>query len=133
MSQQLFKQPDKATPTKSFEKTDKLNDAVVHLLPCNIEYEGMAPVKEYFVIEEENTDAKIAHFRGRELRGKTIKLPNDFIGYVGQKDGEKIKITKQFDELTYWNREVKPSDRDSVQSWFSWPEIADTVSHSYIF
>ena len=46
--------------------------STVSILPCHIDYNGPAPVEEYFK----------DHFRGRKLVGTEVKLPVGYTGHV---------------------------------------------------
>mmetsp|Transcript_55111 Transcript_55111/g.83395 ORF Transcript_55111/g.83395 Transcript_55111/m.83395 type:complete len:124 (-) Transcript_55111:9-380(-) len=107
-----------------------MTSASLHLLPCEIVHNGEAPVAEYFVqetINEGQVTSLRTHFRGRELLGSKVKLPECTKGFCGTKTGDTIVLTKSFEEFTYWNREVNPSTRDPINNWILWPEIANAI------
>ena len=67
------------TNSSSSKLDDKLQPkekfSVMHLLPCDIDYNGTAPVNSFFQVKrEEVRGQKImkSHFRGRELIGEWI-------------------------------------------------------------
>ena len=37
------------------------------------------------------------------------------------------QVHKYFDNFTYWNREILPSQSDKVQKWYQWIEISKQV------
>lgn len=71
-------------------QTDFIEEAApsmqLHLLPCRIEHDGPAKVSTYFLVEEsENREnatetALEVGFRGRQLKGREISLPDNYIG-----------------------------------------------------
>ena len=54
-------------------------DGTVHHLPCEIQYNGSAPVEDYFVVKDAE-NMKESMFRGRLLQGETISLPKGVHG-----------------------------------------------------
>jgi hypothetical protein len=61
----------------------------IHLLPCKIDYDGLAKVDSYFMVDqlsirEPEADPKVlvAAFRGRRLLGESVPLPPGSGGYV---------------------------------------------------
>lgn len=108
---------------------DPPSTAKVQLLPCNIDYDGKARVEEYFIEEPVEGQTYIrSHFRGRELLGSTISLPEGYKGIIGTKDSPTtIHVEKEFKEITSWNRETKPSTRDPINSWMQWTKISEAV------
>ena len=50
-------------------------EASVHSLPCEIKYTGLAPVNTYFKPHQAEPNGPVeAAFRGRELRGREVRL-----------------------------------------------------------
>ena len=127
MAQQNLFSSKKVTPAKTFSSCAQLPNAKMHVLPCKIEYDGEAPVDEYFVQETVDENIIRTSFRGRELFGSSVPLPSGYVGYIGQKTADNIELTKSFQDFTVWNREVKPSQRDPVHKWMQWPELAAAV------
>jgi hypothetical protein len=113
---------------------------VIHLLPCNIEFDGTAPVNSYFQISEGKRDQMLAHFRGRELVGRKLKLPDGVIGLNAVQDTRKQsdninwEITGNFDEINVWQHDVA-MDLTQINESLEWFELADSVSYlsSYVF
>ncbi len=93
--------------------------AEAHLLPCEVQYSGPAPVSAYFKpspLPDQGTHG--AAFRGRKLLGRTVALPEGYTGTVLQDtntasiaDGEERKWLQKgtFNSLTYWNHDDQPS------------------------
>ena len=77
------------------------------------------------------------HYQGRLLRGKTVALPADVAGFVLRQDNLKIggkqqaqnyaTVTGTFKEMTYWNHDTPPSERDYVPQAMRWFEVARKV------
>lgn len=44
-----------------------------------------------------------------------------------------VKLVSVFDTLTYWNLETLPTSDDTVVMAMDWPELAEAVSHLFIF
>lgn len=96
--------------------------ATVHLLPCEIEYTGPAPVSQYFkpkpAAKKGAAEGTMeACFRGRQLRGVEVKPPAGYSGAVLQDtvnasvgDGEQRKWLHKssFDSFTYWKHGEAP-------------------------
>jgi hypothetical protein len=90
----------------------RASEVTLHYMPFLIDYEGEAPIQNYFVVESERVkleeegsmstlststsssssssasaapedDILRASFRGRLLRGKTLPLPSDYQGTTG--------------------------------------------------
>jgi len=90
----------------------RASEVTLHFMPFLIDYEGEAPIQNYFVVESERVkleeegsmstlststsssssssasaapedDILRASFRGRLLRGKTLPLPSDYQGTTG--------------------------------------------------
>ena len=119
--------------------------AEVHLLPCAIAHDGPARVSDYFRPREvahggDGQDTGLeATLRGRLLRGKRCSLPSGVEGFVLRQDNLKISgganqqaqnyatAAGTFDELTYWNHDVFPSQRDYVPQAMRWFEVARRV------
>ena len=50
-------------------------EARVHLLPCEVKYTGLAPVNTYFKPHQAEPNGPVeAAFRGRDLRGREVRL-----------------------------------------------------------
>ncbi len=112
--------------------------SVVHLLPCNIEFDGTAPVNSYFQISEGKRDQMLTHFRGRELVGKKLKLPDGVIGLNAVQDTRKQsdnihwEITGNFHEINVWQHDVA-MDLTQINECLEWFELAESVSCLWIF
>ncbi|XP_008418666.1 ribonuclease H2 subunit C isoform X1 [Poecilia reticulata] len=121
--------------------------APVHLMPCEIEHNGLAQVSQYFTATaKENkkgtkTDRpvfatdKTVSFRGRGLKGQEISCPDGYTGLVlkevdrhgSDQEDRTVKVTSVFDKLTYWNLETPPTSDDTVVMAMDWPELAEAI------
>lgn len=63
----------------SISRERMVSHSSVNRLPCEIKYNGSAPVTDYFVINDDNK-VKEAMFRGRLLKGERVSLPEDMEG-----------------------------------------------------
>lgn len=78
------------TPVVSDIHADNLDPCSVHLLSgCIIQYDGEAPVSEYFKptsqgdAQEQGENARLeASFRGRYMKGHRTELPHGYTGFV---------------------------------------------------
>ena len=59
-------------------------ESTVHMLPCSLNFDGSAPVSDYFKIKpvEGSKNLKESHFRGRALVGVQVPLPEGVKGIV---------------------------------------------------
>lgn len=128
------------------EKTITLKEDTVlqcHLMPCLIDYDNSKSVKakEYFwptikLLKRGSDDEKqsrgeslTASFRGRPLQGRKVGLPDNYEGFVINKDSklkERSSMGK-FKEFTYWNWDEIPSNEDSVMKALQWINISKAI------
>ncbi|QRV88532.1 ribonuclease H2 non-catalytic subunit domain-containing protein [Ceratobasidium sp. AG-Ba] len=67
---------------------------VPQLLPFHIEHDGPAPVDTYFHVGQDENGNKTAAFRGREMYGVDLALPEGYAGMIlrtGEDDKTEIK------------------------------------------
>ena len=114
--------------TGSKELTPPLSsDSTVHLLPCAIEYDGTAPVKSFFRVSTEADGTHRSHFRGRELRGKLVDLPDTVEGLcVGDSGGMRWRVEGHFSAMHVWEHDTLP-DLAPVKDCLAWFDLADAV------
>lgn len=95
----------------------ELAQAEVHMLPCEVQFTGSAPVGAYFKPKQKGAAVE-ACFRGRQLRGRRVKPPSGFVGAILQDtaagnchDGEQRKWLHKssFDDFTYWQHDDAPT------------------------
>lgn len=111
------------------------SESVVHRLPCNIEYNGVANVNSFFKVETTNKrhrehDVVTSRFRGRKLNGVTFSLPPEVIGLtttVQTEEGKKcFKVDGKFRKVTIWEHD-RPPDLTDMDDAMLWMEIAKRV------
>ncbi|RYH21543.1 hypothetical protein EON65_20445 [archaeon] len=108
----------------------------VNLLPFSIEYDGPAPISTYFITRVED-GTEVAHFRGRRLVKKTVKLPEPLTGLYmvvpenKRSDESKLEINSAFKELALWGHHTAPNTQD-IDQCLDWLELANVVSSSPI-
>lgn len=136
--------------------TDSKIVSTVHLMPCKIYADCDASVKKYFDSYVENMEDgknnlfrillknKIlilfvglqCYFRGRKLNGIHVSAPENYKGVILQetikplteKQQRKFYVTKNFNQITFWNWDKKPSKNDTFQQALEWIDIAEAVS-----
>ena len=121
--------------------------SVVDLLPCSIEFDGTAPVNSYFHISHEVDKTLRSHLRGRELKGRQVKLGSsiskdnglaaadivindgtDIVGLcVGDNGDKKWVVEGHFTTMNVWEHDTLP-DLSIVDDCLSWFSIAHSVS-----
>lgn len=89
-----------------------------HWLPCSIDYDGQAPVSQYFRPEpidpKNNSDAATqgATFRGRGLLAKKVqRLPDGIEGNVlvaCTRHSGQVKVCESFKSVYEWEHEWNP-------------------------
>lgn len=122
----------------------------VHMLPCCINYNGPAPVSDYFkpkIADSflEGVEVKEAAFRGRKLLGCTTELPQDYCGLLLEKvipaeDHKKEQkwngdilapdiwnAKVMFKDLTYWRHDDNPHFIDNGRKNLEWLRLASMI------
>eukprot|EP01119_Soliformovum_irregulare_P001334 TRINITY_DN11059_c0_g1_i1.p1 TRINITY_DN11059_c0_g1~~TRINITY_DN11059_c0_g1_i1.p1 ORF type:complete len:214 (-),score=50.50 TRINITY_DN11059_c0_g1_i1:64-678(-) len=124
--------------------TKELNladETVIHHLPFAFEsWSGPARIKTHFMMKtveaRDGTPILSAAFRGRELLGKTLQLPDDYIGLIvkdgkgsmnDETDARCWEVESKFHSFNYWNLEAEPSENDRVQRWMRWIELSSAI------
>ncbi|CAK0734072.1 hypothetical protein CVIRNUC_000379 [Coccomyxa viridis] len=103
-----------------------MKDAVkVHWLPCTVGYAGSANVGAYFLPKHTGSQSdgyavEEAHFRGRQLKGTTLQLPDNYTGQVLLKqhvsdEGSQWASQATFTSFTAWKHGVQALKTDSAQ------------------
>ncbi|XP_078671785.1 ribonuclease H2 subunit C-like [Branchiostoma floridae x Branchiostoma belcheri] len=111
--------------------------AKLHLLPCEVEHTGPAQVARFFTpgVRDSGQGALQASFRGRELRGENVTLPDGYTGLVlkekhkavSDEEARVFHAAQKFQEFTYWNMETPPSKNDGLQKALHWLEISKAI------
>ena len=105
--------------------------SAAHLLPCDIQYSGGAPVSRYF-----KPTATEAAFRGRHLCGVELKLPAGYSGALLQDtklasvaDGEERRWMHRgtIDSFSLWKHDEKPQEDDPLLNVMRWANVASVL------
>ena len=110
-------------------ETNQLKQSI-NYMPFSIDYNGPAPISNYFLIREEN-DHPVSSFRGHTLKGIKVQLPEHIKGYVTRistDDSKKLLLSDQFDSLCYWEHDTQPQSQ--MLNELDWMEISEAVSLS---
>ncbi len=112
----------------------------IHLLPCNIHYDGPESVSNYFrpspslslspsLSGGTGTGTELlSNFRGRRLVGRVVSLPEHTAGVVMEVvNKETIRTHQSFSHFTVWEHDIQPDTR-VIQDALDWIDIADAVS-----
>ncbi|XP_029470171.1 ribonuclease H2 subunit C [Rhinatrema bivittatum] len=108
----------------------------MHLLPCEIQYDGHAAVDKYFTPTiQQGASAKEVSFRGRSLKGKEIMVPVGYVGLVleekyrpcSDEESRSVCVKSTFSSFTQWNLETPPSADDCAMMSFMWPKISEAI------
>ncbi|KAM0274273.1 hypothetical protein ACHAQH_008007 [Verticillium albo-atrum] len=140
-------QPEKAAPPK----------AVANLLPCRIQHNGPVDSVQSFWNPSTAKDGKqISFFRGRELHGKSVKLPSGYRGVVVEKhsktveaprpdappqeeeaeedsiERDTLRVMAEFDEMIVWGAEsmADAATDPHVRGMEEWLQVAESI-HQY--
>eukprot|EP01132_Coremiostelium_polycephalum_P007656 gene7656-9419_t len=121
----LYKSSNSSCPTTSInisiDKYADIEESILHHLPCTIIHNGYAKVSNYFIVKNKDVNGKSifeSRLRGIKLYGDTIKVPQNFKGYIFRTEQDtpnKWETLSTFNSFTYWNRESIPSDLDKQQ------------------
>lgn len=115
----------------------------LHLLPCNIQYDGPAPVKSFFIQKNGKNNDKIAYLRGHELVGEVVDISKDWLGVVAVKASNKSNLDSEqdpskgrhevnmlaegsFDSFTLWQHDVAPN-MAQVEELLEWRDVANSL------
>ncbi|OCT84142.1 ribonuclease H2 subunit C [Xenopus laevis] len=108
----------------------------MHLLPCQIQKDGAANVKEYFnPAVRDREGGKEVSFRGRALKGQEVSVPSGYMGVVLKEDHKPCSeeedrlftVKSTFRSFTQWNLETPPSADDVLVMSLAWPKIAASI------
>ena len=70
-----------------------------------------------------------AQFRGRDVKGVAVQLPEDVCGITlgrGSMRGGQIDMEAHFTKFTLWEHDQPPST-EHISEYFNWFEVARTV------
>ncbi|BDA40791.1 probable ribonuclease H2 subunit C at N-terminal half [Coccomyxa sp. Obi] len=113
----------------------------LHWLPCSIKYTGVAKVGAYFLPTPTGTsvDGKAvqeAYFRGRQLKGTQLQLPQGYRGQILRRTAEEHAdgdSTPQwspdmaFREFVYWKHGLDPICTDSAQRRMAFLKMSEQL------
>ena len=121
----------------------------INILPCRINHNGPTKVtKRYWQPRTEADNTRTAHFRGPRLRGRAVRIPEKYQGFVlkatdktiieplmpTEEDEEPelpqpVKAVEEvavFDEMVVWGHDQVPASDDSlvkgVEEWIAFAE-----------
>ncbi|KAJ2877888.1 hypothetical protein FB639_003584 [Coemansia asiatica] len=122
----------------------------LHLLPCAIKYNGPAKTETYFLPIEQPDGTYEASFRGRQLFGRKINIPDLYSGHVvmetaiptnthdsafeseitdePETEQRELLTVENFDELMVWEHDRVPAvDDDEFIASLEWIDIAASI------
>ena len=111
----------------SSSSSSSSSEALVHLLPCKIAYDGSAPISAYF---KPSGDTGTAFFRGRELKGKVVDVPIGMVGNCVVRTNKKVSVSGNFHTVTVWQHDVVPGS-GVMADCFNAMEISKKVLYRY--
>lgn len=89
--------------TVVFKREKDLEEKEWHLIPCKHNYNGPAPVSQYFITSELDKGKKLAGLYGSRLIGETI--PTQGFLAIAKPGREYIAIAKTNGTCTHWNKD----------------------------
>lgn len=135
---------------QAISRKEPKDACVINILPCRLHHDGPTKVsKRYWTPQAKEDGTRVAHFRGRRLKGRLIKIP---VGYQGlvlkatdktivesapiiEDDDEEpelpnpIKIVEEvssFEEMVIWGHDQNPASDNNfakgVEEWISFAE-----------
>jgi len=130
-----FSAPAAVSPPKSTAKPG----TVCHWLPCNIDYDGMAPVHQYFAPQEVEENVHGAQLRGRGLLSVLPENQEQTMegAVLSFTNGGKIHSHGSFQEIREWHHEhsipAAKREQSLVQTAHDWCQVARAVRiHKYV-
>jgi ribonuclease H2 subunit C len=113
-----------------------------HMLPCEVQYTGSAPVSQYFKPQpvEGKPQQRVAAFRGRKMCGVALELPEGYTGAVLQDtvqaavaDGEERRWMHRgkIDSFTYWKQDEFATENEPVLQAVKFAGIASVLHAHY--
>lgn len=104
-------------------------DLEVNFMPFSINYSGPAPISKFMQVSD--CDGKLSsHFRGREIKGEVIVLPDTLCGVLVSKpraSDNAVHILGSFKEVKLWEHDVAPN-RAMISDMFDWADIAQSAN-----
>jgi hypothetical protein len=121
--------PSAVSPPKE-ENNNNNHATTCHWLPCNLNYDGMAPVHQYFQEEPLEDDIRAAQLRGRGLlsHAKSLKLDGALLQFDNCGN---IQTQASFQTIREWHHEhsipAVKSAPSRVQAALEWCQVAQAV------
>jgi hypothetical protein len=79
-------------------------------------------------VKDDKCGGKLSHFRGRELKGTVVDIPNDVHGLcVADTSGGRWTVEGKFSKIHVWEHDIKP-DPSVVNDCIAWLSVAKSVS-----
>lgn len=80
----------------AIQKSASTPNATPNILPCSIKHNGPIPTsRRYWSPAPEANGTNTAYFRGRKLRGRTVKVPEGYEGVVLQKTERTLSASSE--------------------------------------
>ena len=92
------------------------NQEKAEWIPAHLDYEGPAKVEEYFDsrVKEGENGKFIGFFRGHELVGKELQIPDGYEACLVSKKDKKLEKISQISKIRVWDLDA-PSLELSLQ------------------
>lgn len=110
------------------------DDSTCHILPCNIDYNGMAPTHIYFAPQEHDGHV-MATFRGRGLVAKQNNSNDTALcgALLSLQKDQNVNVKASFDHMLDWKHEHHPDGlkyekTSRVEAAQEWMAVANVVS-----
>jgi ribonuclease H2 subunit C len=107
----------------SASSTSQQSNQTPNLLPARISHDGPIEAAErYWKVETDANGTKIAHFRGRKMTAKPLRLPDNYTGAI-------LQFTDRVDETPAADTEIQEDDDegDEEQEELVQTKIVETV------
>ena len=94
----------------------------------HIGHNGQIPISSYFQVNNSDKNKQVAYFRGRELIGRAIDVPQSYVGVVVRRDANRFVSADVFKEITIWEHDVPPdSAHNKLNDLLDFGKIADVL------
>ncbi len=130
---------DYAGPDGSGTSSPRLGESTCHILPCNVDYEGMANTHVYFKPVQVEKGVLASSFRGRGL----LAMQDEYMDGGESRDGYPLLLSVEEDQIqakmaisnfVEWHHEhsikslkYKDNETSRVQAAKEWMEISNSV------
>ncbi|TPX68207.1 hypothetical protein SpCBS45565_g03250 [Spizellomyces sp. 'palustris'] len=118
----------------------------LHLLPCQIDYDGEAAINSFFIVKPEAQVAQTnqvtyqSTFRGRGLRGVEVKPPSRYEGAIYResrpppdiKEERYLSLSGSFNSLTTWGHSELPTPfSNNFLKAMTWLDVTEDL-HAHV-